>query len=77
MRRYRPEYVSFNDYQKRISENKARTALIKAAAASIQVDAMENPRREFVKRDEAEFSRALSDAQQAAAALEPREPGVL
>jgi hypothetical protein len=72
MRRYRPEYVSINDYQKRINENKARTALIKAATASIQVDAMENPRREFIKRDEAEFSRALSDAQQAAAALEPK-----
>jgi len=72
MRRYRPEYVSFNDYQKRINENKARTALIKAATASIQVDAMENPRREFVKRDEAEFSRALSDAQQVAADLEPK-----
>jgi len=72
MRRYRPEYVSFNDYQKRISENKARTALVKAATASIQVDAMENPRRQFVRRDEAEFSRALSEAQQAAAALEPK-----
>jgi hypothetical protein len=72
MRRYRPEYVSYNDYQKRIGENKARTALIKAATASIQVDAMENPRRVFVKRDEAEFSRELSEAQQAAATLEPK-----
>src|SRR5581483_4751973 len=30
------------------------------------------PQREFIKRDEAEFSRALSEAQQAAAALEPK-----
>jgi von Willebrand factor type A domain-containing protein len=72
MRRYRPEYVSFNDYQKRINENKARTALIKAATASNQVDAMEDPKRVFVKRDEAEFSRELSEAQQKAALLEPK-----
>jgi hypothetical protein len=72
MRRYRPEYVSFNEYQKRVNENKARTALIKAATASNQVDAMEDPKRVFIKRDEAEFSRELSEAQQKAALLEPK-----
>jgi hypothetical protein len=72
MRRYRPEYVSITDYQKRIKENKARTALIKAAAGSLQPGRMDNPRLEFIKTDEAEFSRALSTAQQAAAPIEPK-----
>ena len=72
MRRYRPEYISLNEYQKRIKQNKAREALIQAAASSMQLGAMENSRREFMKADEAEFSRQLSNAQQAAAALEPK-----
>jgi hypothetical protein len=33
---------------------------------------MENPRTHFMKADEAEFARQLSNAQQAAAALEPK-----
>lgn len=72
MRRYRPEYISINEYQKRIKQNKAREALINASASSMQIGGMENPRTHFVKADEAEFSRQLSNAQQAAAALEPK-----
>jgi hypothetical protein len=72
MRKYRPEYVSIPEYQKRISQNKARTALIQASAKSTQLGALENPRLQFIKSDEAEFSRALSSAQQAAALLEPK-----
>jgi hypothetical protein len=72
MRRYRPEYISINEYQKRIKDNKARAALINAAASSMQIGGMENPRTHFVKADEVEFSRQLSNAQQAAAALEPK-----
>ena len=30
MRKYRPDYVSMNEYQKRVSQNKARWALIQA-----------------------------------------------
>jgi hypothetical protein len=72
MRRYRPEYVSINEYQKRVSENKARTALVQAATSSAKLTSLENPRLRFVKQDEAEFARELSTAQQAAAALEPK-----
>jgi hypothetical protein len=71
MRKYRPDYVSVNEYQKRVSQNKARWALIQAAQAS-QLTQMESPRLRFVKSDEAEFANALSEAQQAAAALEPK-----
>ena len=71
MRKYRPEYVSIGEYQKRVSQNKARTSLIQAAAGS-QLSQMESPTLRFVKSDEAAFANALSTAQQAAAALEPK-----
>ncbi len=71
MRKYRPDYVSVPEYQKRVSQNKARFALVQAAAAS-QLGQMENPTLRFVKRDEAEFAQALSNAQQSAARLEPK-----
>jgi hypothetical protein len=72
MRRYRPDYLSIHEYQKRVSQNKARAALIQAAANSTQINSLENPQLRFIKTDEAEFTRALSAAQQAAAALEPK-----
>jgi hypothetical protein len=72
MRRYRPDYVSIAEYQRRLKQNKARTALIQAASASTQLSPMENARVRFVKGDEAAFANALSTAQQAAAALEPK-----
>src|SRR5205085_9005985 len=56
----------------RVTQNKARSALIQAAASSMQVNAIQQAERRFVKRDEAEFSRALSVAQQEAATLEPK-----
>lgn len=74
MRKYKPEYISLPEYQKRISQNKARWALVQAASSSEELRPMENPVLRFVKRgeDEAEFAQALSAAQQAAAALEPK-----
>ncbi len=72
MRKYRPEYVSINQYQKRVSQNKARWALVQAAAGSLQLNPMESPTLRFVKSDEAAFANALSAAQQPAAALEPK-----
>lgn len=71
MRRYRPDYVSSDEYKKRAMQNKARAALVQAATFS-QVTPMEKPQLHFVKRDEGSFSEALSEAQQAAAKLEPK-----
>jgi hypothetical protein len=71
MRRYRPDYVSTKEYQKRVSANKARTALIQASAMS-QLDQMGSPKLRFVKSDEAAFATALSEAQQEAARVEPK-----
>jgi von Willebrand factor type A domain len=92
MRRYRPDYVSVNEYQKRLTQNKTRSALIQAAASSAQLSdavlnddpkqqseldrvgaiALDNRPSAFIKRDEAAFARELSEAQQAAALLEPK-----
>lgn len=75
MRRYRPDYVSTQDYLSGIKRNAARAALVKAASSS-QIEQMADPRLRFVKRDEGEFAAALTQAQQAAAALEPKINGL-
>ena len=75
MRKYRPDYVSVGEYQKRVSQNMARKALINAANMQ-QLGQMDSPTLEFVKSDEAAFATALSNAQQQAAALEPKINGL-
>lgn len=71
MRKYRPDYVPLDEYKKRVSQNKARGALIDAAQLS-SVTPMDNPRYRFLKQSEAEFATALSEAQRDAASLEPK-----
>lgn len=71
MRRYRPDYVSVTEYDRRLRANKARAALVTAAGAS-WVTKMESPQLRFVKRDEASFATELTDAQRQAAKLAPK-----
>ncbi len=71
MRRYKPDYVSVDEYKKRLAQNKCRAALVQAAMFS-QITPMESPQLRFVKRDEGSFSEALSNAQRDAAKLEPK-----
>jgi len=71
MRRYRPDYVSPDEYQRRLSQNAARAALVQAAQMS-WVTPMESPAMRFVKRSEGEFVNALTEAQKQAAKLEPK-----
>lgn len=75
MRRYRPEYVSVREYAERLKRNAARGALVEAASRS-QIDQMADPELRFVKRDEGTFAAALTQAQQSAAALEPKINGL-
>lgn len=70
MRRYAPDYVSAAEYQKLLSENKARQALHDAAKLG-EVELSEFPQTSFNKTDEATMARVLSQAQQVAAKLEP------
>jgi hypothetical protein len=70
IRPYRPDYVSPAEYQRRAKANQARSAVLMAAKLTIQ--RMEEPRMRFVKRDEAQFAQELTEAQKAAAKLEPK-----
>ena len=71
MRRYKPDYVSLEEYNRRVQANKCRQALLNAARMS-HTGALENPQTRFVKRDEAAFATELSEAQKEAAKLEPK-----
>lgn len=71
MRTYQPDYISVKEYEQKLSHNKARAALVKAATQS-QLQPMENPKLEFPKRDEASLKRVLDEAQQGAAKLGPK-----
>ncbi len=75
MRKYRPDYVSSVEYMRRIKDNRARAALVKAAELS-WVNQMKAPRRRFVRRSEAALNEALSEAQKAAATVEPQLLGL-
>jgi hypothetical protein len=70
MRRYRPDYVSRTEYLKRLDAVKSRKALVQAAKTSWSTS-IESPRLRFGGRDEAELVRQLTEAQKAAAVLEP------
>ena len=69
MRAYRPEYVSIEEYQRRLTSNPTRTSLVRAAGMDIR--RMGRPQLRFVKRDEATFANQLTQAQKLAAKLEP------
>ena len=71
MRRYRPDYVSRAAYEKILRQNLCRMALVTAARQS-WVSPMKNPRRRFLGENEAQLARQLTEAQKAAAILEPK-----
>jgi len=76
MRRYRPDYLSANEYKALVESNKARMALVNAATMS-WASAMRSPQLEFVKRDEGSFANELSDAQKDAAMVAHRVEPIL
>lgn len=71
MRKYRPDYVSSDEYKRRVTTNKARMALIEASRQSF-LTPMQSPTLRFVKRSEAEMANALTEAQKSAAEIEPK-----
>ena len=71
MQAYRPDYVSARDYLAKLKENRARGTLVEAARLS-WVAPLERVRTTFPKRSEAELAKLLTQAQQAAAKLEPK-----
>lgn len=71
MRRYRPDYVSTEEYWRQVSRNGARRALVQAAQRS-WVSQLEPPQMRFEKLNESTFVNSLTQAQRAAALLEPK-----
>ena len=70
MHRYRPDYVSIEEYKALLAKNKARYALVLAAHKS-HVGALKDPRMNFPKRSEADLANLLTEAQKNAAKLAP------
>lgn len=70
IRPYRPDYISLDEYRRRAKDNLARAALL--TAAQMTINRLDQPATRFVKRDEAQFANALTDAQKDAAKLEPK-----
>jgi len=71
MVKYRPDYVSAEDYIKRVSSSPLRQVLTRAATLP-RADTLVNPQTRFVKTDEAALVTTLTQAQQPAARVEPQ-----
>lgn len=71
MTRYRPDYLSPDDYKDQVKRSSLRQALV-GAAQMRPAEGLARPRTRFVRRDEAQLSGDLTRAQQDAAKLEPR-----
>ncbi len=71
MSRYRPDYVSPSDYETQVRRSPLRTALVAAGQMS-EIATLETPQTRFVKTSDAQLTGQLSQAQQAAARIEPR-----
>jgi hypothetical protein len=71
MRNYRPEYVPAREYLEQLQSNAACAALVEASRLSATT-AMENVRLRFPRVDDGQFARDLSNAQRAAAKIEPK-----
>jgi hypothetical protein len=71
MRNYRPDYIPAQQYFELVKSNRACAALVEAARLSA-ITPMENVRLMFPRADDGQFARDLSEAQRAAAKLEPK-----
>jgi hypothetical protein len=71
MRNYRPDYISAQRYFELVKSNQACAALVEAARLSA-ITPMEKVRLVFPRIDDGQFARELSEAQRAAAKLEPK-----
>ena len=71
MRKYRPDYVSNETYRKRLSQNQARSALVRAAAFTT-TGTLQSIQTRFPKLNEATFVNTVTQAQRSAALIEPQ-----
>jgi hypothetical protein len=71
MRDYQPNYVSAATVDKLLTANRAKKALVEAARA-VEISPMESPEMVFPRKDDGALTQVLSDAQKAAARIQPR-----
>jgi len=71
MRDYQPDYVSAATVDKLLTANRAKKALVEAARA-VEISPMESPVMVFPRKDDGALTQVLSDAQKAAARIQPR-----
>ncbi len=76
MVKYRPDYVSADEYLKKVNTSPLRQVLTRAASLP-RVDTLVNPQTRFVKRDDAGLVTELTQAQQPAARIEPQLDALL
>lgn len=75
MERYRPDYLSAEEYEDMLRKSPLRSSLIQASRLS-RTGVLERPRLTFIKRDEAAFVGELTTAQQLSARLGPALDGL-
>jgi len=71
MRDYQPDYVSAALADKLLAANRAKQALV-AAARAVEISPMASPTMIFPRKDDGALTQLLSDAQKAAARIQPR-----
>jgi hypothetical protein len=76
MRDYQPDYVSAVALKRKLAANRAKQSLVTAATAT-NLAPMESPETHFPKKSEGELAALFTQAQRAAALLEPRIDNVL
>ena len=70
MDRYRPDYLSESEYLARVKKSPLRYSVLNAAQLS-RAGTLSKPKTVFIKRDEATFTKELTDAQLESARLYP------
>ncbi len=70
MRQYAPDYRPQRNYEKQLSSNNAKAALIRAAGNTIPEDMMARPRRHFMATNDATLRRQITEAQKPLAKLD-------
>ncbi|MCH2211824.1 MAG: VWA domain-containing protein [Fuerstiella sp.] len=70
MRQYAPDYRPQREYEKQLSSNRAKAALIEAAGSSIPEDSVSQPQRRFLATTDAVLKQQITEAQKPLARLD-------
>jgi hypothetical protein len=70
MSKYRPDYLSEEEYIRQVSKSPLRSALVQASRMA-RAEVLDRPQLVFIKKDEPGLIRDLTKAQEEAARLEP------